>query len=178
MAFVGRTDVKDPGAGQQQWERLAARRERLYTDDAQFRDARPDEAVAEKVRAPGLRIAEAMATVMTGYANRPALGQRAREVVTDPATGTSTLRLLPRFETLSYGESRPTGTTTTNIRFGQLISSAYWVLPASTTPRSSWPVYISVRWWCRCRPARRPRSMHRFCPRRSPGFWPWASTIC
>ncbi len=34
MAFVGRSDVKDPGAQQDQWERLARRRERLYADDA------------------------------------------------------------------------------------------------------------------------------------------------
>ena len=104
MAFVGRTDVKDPGAQQHQWERLAQRRERLYAEDAQFRDARPDDAVAESVRRPGLRIAEAMATVMTGYADRPALGQRAREVVTDPASGRASLQLLPRFETVSYGD--------------------------------------------------------------------------
>ena len=104
MAFVGRTDVKDPGAQQDQWERLALRRERLYADDAQFRDTRPDEAVAEAVRRPGLRIAEAMATVMEGYAGRPALGQRAREVTTDAATGRSALSFLPRFETISYGE--------------------------------------------------------------------------
>ena len=102
MAFVGRTDVKDPGAQQHQWERLAQRRERLYAEDAQFRDARPDDSVAESVRRPGLRIAQAMATVMTGYADRPALGQRAREVVTDPDTGRASLRLLPRFDTITY----------------------------------------------------------------------------
>ena len=102
MAFVGRTDVKDPGAQQHQWERLAQRRERLYAEDPQFSDARPDDAVAESVRRPGLRIAEAMATVMTGYADRPALGQRARGVVIDPTTGRASLHLLPRFDTISY----------------------------------------------------------------------------
>jgi fatty acid CoA ligase FadD9 len=101
MAFVGRTDVKDPGAQQHQWERLAQRRERLYAEDPQIRDTRPDEAVAESVRRPGLRIAEAMATVMTGYSVRPALGQRARAVVVDPSTGRASLNLLPRFETIS-----------------------------------------------------------------------------
>src|SRR5215475_7036482 len=102
MAFVGRTDVKDPGAEQQQWERLAQRRERLYDTDEQFRVTRPDPAVAEEARRPGLRIAEVMATVMQGYAERPALGERAREVVTDPATGRSALRFLPRFDTVTY----------------------------------------------------------------------------
>jgi fatty acid CoA ligase FadD9 len=104
MAFVGRSDVKDPGAQQDQWERLARRRERLYTEDAQFRAATPDEHIAAAARQPGLRIAEVMATVLQGYADRPALGQRVREVVTDPATGRSTLNFLPHFETVSYAE--------------------------------------------------------------------------
>ena len=104
MAFVGRTDVRDPGAQQDQWERLARRRERLYLDDEQFRITKPDEQVAAAARAPGLRIAEVMATVLQGYSSRPALGQRAREIVTDPATGRSTLRFLPRFETVSYAD--------------------------------------------------------------------------
>ncbi len=104
MAFVGRTDVKDPGAQQDQWERLARRRGQLYIDDEQFRNTRPDDEVAAAARAPGLRIAEVMATVMRGYASRPALGHRAREVVTDPVSGRSTLRLLPRFETISYAD--------------------------------------------------------------------------
>jgi fatty acid CoA ligase FadD9 len=104
MPFVGRTDVKDPGAQQDQWERLAGRRERLYIDDEQFRRTRPDEEIAAAARAPGLRIAEVMATVLQGYADRPALGQRAREVITDPTTGRSTLRFLPRFETIPYAD--------------------------------------------------------------------------
>ena len=40
MAFVGRTDVKDPGAQQDQWERLTRRRERLYAEDEQFQRTR------------------------------------------------------------------------------------------------------------------------------------------
>lgn len=104
MAFVGRSDVKDPGAAQDQWERLTQRRERLYAQDAQFCASKPDEQIAAAARAPGLRIAEVMATVLQGYADRPALGQRVRDVVTDPVTGHSTLTFLPRFETVSYAE--------------------------------------------------------------------------
>jgi fatty acid CoA ligase FadD9 len=104
MAFVGRTDVKDPGAQQDQWERLTRRRERLYVEDDQFRITRPDDQIASAARAPGLRIAEVMATVFQGYTDRPALGQRVSEIVTDPETGRSTLRFLPRFETISYAE--------------------------------------------------------------------------
>ncbi|KKC04954.1 carboxylic acid reductase [Mycobacterium nebraskense] len=102
MPFVGRAGVQDPGAQQDQWERLARRREQLYAVDQQFRDTRPDDDVAAAARAPGLRIAEVMATVFQGYASRPALGQRAREIITDLTTGRSALHLLPRFETMSY----------------------------------------------------------------------------
>src|SRR5262249_49666453 len=42
--------------------------------------------------------------VLQGYASRPALGQRAREIVTDPATGRSTLCFLPRFDTITYAD--------------------------------------------------------------------------
>jgi fatty acid CoA ligase FadD9 len=104
VAFVGRVGVKDPGAQQDQWERVARRRERLYADDEQFRKTRPDDEIAAAARAPGLRIAEVMAMVLQGYAARPALGQRVREVVTDPATGRSSLHFLPRFETISYAD--------------------------------------------------------------------------
>jgi fatty acid CoA ligase FadD9 len=104
MAFVGRTDVKDPGAQQDQWERLTRRRERLYVEDDQFRITRPDDQIAAAARAPGLRIAEVMATVFQGYTDRPALGQRVSEIATDPGTGRSTLRFLPRFETISYAD--------------------------------------------------------------------------
>lgn len=104
MAFIGRTNVHDPGEQQDQWERLARRREQLYIDDEQFRNTKPDEQVAAAARAPGLRIAEVMATVLQGYSNRPALGQRAREIMTDAASGRSTLRFLPRFETASYAD--------------------------------------------------------------------------
>ncbi|MGA7053246.1 MAG: AMP-binding protein, partial [Mycobacterium sp.] len=70
----------------------------------QFQNTRPDEQVAAAARAPGLRIAEVMATVLQGYANRPALGRRASQVITDPATGRSALHLLSHFETVSYAD--------------------------------------------------------------------------
>jgi fatty acid CoA ligase FadD9 len=82
----------------------AARLERLLAEDPQFRDAFPLEAVTKAKRQPGLRIAQVVQIVMEGYADRPALGQRARELTTDPASGRRALRLLPRFETLTYRE--------------------------------------------------------------------------
>ena len=57
MPFIGRSDAKDPGTRQDQWERVARRRERLYAEDEQFRATKPDDQVAAAARAPGLRIA-------------------------------------------------------------------------------------------------------------------------
>ncbi|MEV0278077.1 thioester reductase domain-containing protein [Streptomyces sp. NPDC050610] len=68
----------------------------LYATDPQFRAAMPLDAVSEAVRRPGPPLAEIVATVMEGYADRPALGERATEPVTDPDTGRTTYRLLPR----------------------------------------------------------------------------------
>ncbi|MUM17155.1 carboxylic acid reductase [Mycobacterium sp. CBMA271] len=92
------TNVTDP-----QLERLSRRIETLRESDPQFRDTRPDPAVAQAVLRPGLHLSEAIATLMTGYAERPALGERARELVADD-DGRATLRLLPRFDTITYGE--------------------------------------------------------------------------
>ena len=82
----------------------AARLARLGAEDAQFRDSFPLESVSAAKNRPGLRLAQVVQIVMEGYADRPALGQRARELAVDPATGRKTLRLLPRFETITYRE--------------------------------------------------------------------------
>jgi fatty acid CoA ligase FadD9 len=83
-----------------------ARQERriadLYSDDEQFAAAKPDQAVSEAAGQPGLRLPEVVRTVMEGYADRPALGQRAVEYVTD--AGRTTAKLAPRFDTVSYGQ--------------------------------------------------------------------------
>ncbi|RCH64957.1 NAD-dependent epimerase/dehydratase family protein [Streptomyces sp. SDr-06] len=76
----------------------------LFATDVQFRDTAPLDAVTEAIRRPGLPLAALMATVMERYADRPALGERATEPVTDPKTGRTTRRLLQRFTTLTYGE--------------------------------------------------------------------------
>jgi fatty acid CoA ligase FadD9 len=67
-------------------------------------DARPDEAVSAAIARPGLRLPQLVQTVMDGYANWPALGQRAVQLVNDPDTGRTTAELLPRFETITYRE--------------------------------------------------------------------------
>jgi len=85
-------------------ERLARRIADLLATDAEFAATLPDETVAAAVDRPGIRLAEAVTTVLDGYADRPALGQRAVRVVTDPQTGRATTELLPHFETITYGE--------------------------------------------------------------------------
>ena len=85
-------------------EQLTRRIQVLYASDPQFAAARPDEAVSAAIERPGLRLPQLVQTVMDRYANRPALGQRAVQLVTDPDTGRTTAELLPRFEMLTYRE--------------------------------------------------------------------------
>ncbi|WP_432131871.1 carboxylic acid reductase [Streptomyces tendae] len=85
-------------------ERTALREAHLYATDQQFRDAAPLDAVSEVIRQPGLPLVDLVATIMEGYADRPALAERATEVVTDQATGRTSVRRLDRFDTLTYRE--------------------------------------------------------------------------
>ncbi|QXJ19914.1 thioester reductase domain-containing protein [Actinomadura graeca] len=99
----------DPGAavlsGPGTWEsRLERRVAAAYATDGQLRAAAPDPAVAARLRTPGLRQTEIIAAVLGGYADRPALGQRAVEATVDPVTGRRAPRLLPRFDTITYRE--------------------------------------------------------------------------
>ncbi|MCW1428623.1 carboxylic acid reductase [Novosphingobium sp. JCM 18896] len=85
-------------------QRKAQRLEQLWADDPQFAASKQLDSVKAAKRRPNVRLAEVVEAVMEGYADRPALGQRARELVNDPATGRATLRLLPRFDTITYRE--------------------------------------------------------------------------
>src|SRR5258707_815660 len=85
-------------------ERLARRVADLYATDAQFADARPIEALTAAIEQPGLRLPRIMSTVMAAYAERPAVGERAVNLATDPETGRTSLELLPWFETITYRE--------------------------------------------------------------------------
>jgi hypothetical protein len=71
------------------------RRERrtaeLYANDQQVRGAIPLEETAA-IRQQGTLPMRIVATVMEGYADRPALGERVKELATDPATGLTSLR--------------------------------------------------------------------------------------
>ncbi|AGP64855.1 fadD9 [Mycobacterium intracellulare subsp. yongonense 05-1390] len=83
---------------------LDRRIEELIANDPQFAAARPDPAITAATEAPGLRLPQIIRTVLDGYADRPALAQRVVEFVTDAKTGRTTAELLPRFETITYGE--------------------------------------------------------------------------
>ncbi|MFD4668724.1 carboxylic acid reductase [Lentzea sp. NPDC058450] len=64
----------------------------------------PDPAITRRIQEPGLALGTTVERLMTGYADRPAVAVREAEVVTDPATGRRTRRLLPGFVTRTYGE--------------------------------------------------------------------------
>ena len=84
--------------------RLARRVADLYATDTQFADARPIEALTAAIEQPGLRLPRIMTTVMWAYAERPAVGERAVNLTTDPDTGRTSVELLPSFETITYRE--------------------------------------------------------------------------
>ena len=75
---------------------------RLSADDEQIRAAIPKPEIVDAARRPGLRLPQVLETYAEGYADRPALGWRARTLTTDPTTGRTTSQLLPRFETMTY----------------------------------------------------------------------------
>lgn len=90
------------GGAQTEWAN--ARLDHLRAHDPQFIAAMPDPAIAAAKRAPGLRLPQVVQTIMEGYADRPAIGRRATELVTDPTSGRTRQRLLNHFETCTFGE--------------------------------------------------------------------------
>ena len=87
-----------------QGDRLTRRIADLYDTDPQFAAAAPSQTVSAAADNPDLRLPQVVQTIMAGYADRPALAQRAVDYVTDPATGRTTAELLPRFDTITYGQ--------------------------------------------------------------------------
>src|SRR4051812_7028891 len=85
-------------------QRLQSRISHLYATDQQFADARPNEAIAHAIESPELRLSQIVQTVIDGYADRPALGERSVQFVTDSSTGRTFAQQLPRFNTITYCE--------------------------------------------------------------------------
>ncbi|MBV8790104.1 MAG: thioester reductase domain-containing protein, partial [Mycobacterium sp.] len=92
--------ILDSPARRQVAERIG----RLRDTDEQFGNATPDISLQQAAREPSLRLPQILETFVEGYADRPALGWRARELTTDPATGRTVAKLLPRFDTITYRE--------------------------------------------------------------------------
>ncbi|QEM45153.1 carboxylic acid reductase [Mycolicibacterium grossiae] len=84
--------------------RLQDRFQRLTSGDAQLIAAAPDAEVTAALNAEDTVLADVIRTVMTRYADRPALGQRAVEFVTD-ADGRTVVEYQPRFDTITYGQT-------------------------------------------------------------------------
>jgi fatty acid CoA ligase FadD9 len=108
--------------------RLTRRIQDLNINDPQFAAARPDPCVTATLEQPGLRLAQIIQTVLEGYADRPALGQRMVEFVKDAQTGRTSLELLARFETITYGElndradAAARALTNDTVRFGDRVA--------------------------------------------------------
>src|ERR1700729_2671107 len=82
-------------------ERRAAE---LAANDPEFAAARPDAAVAAAIEAAGTRFPQVTKAVLEGYSDRPALAQRAYELVQDPQSGRTSAKLMPWFDKITYGE--------------------------------------------------------------------------
>lgn len=85
-------------------ERSLARHERLMAEDPQYRGAATPDAVAAAKKDRALRMPQIIEKVFETCADRPALGRRATQLVTDPKTGRRILQLLDEFETTTYRE--------------------------------------------------------------------------
>lgn len=83
-------------------EGIATRLKLLIETDPQVAAAIPDPAINTAKRLSGLGFAQIVAICMEGYADRPALAERAVELKVDPATGRTTREIQKHFETTSY----------------------------------------------------------------------------
>ena len=86
---------------QDRLQRTASRIADLNAADPEFAGAAPDLDVCAALTAPGVRLSDVVRILSEGYAERPALGQRAVEFVEDSA-GRTAAQLLPRFDTITY----------------------------------------------------------------------------
>jgi fatty acid CoA ligase FadD9 len=89
--------------GEDRTERLRQRMAELSRTDAQFAHASPDAGVSAAIEQPGMPLIAVVQAVMEGYAQRPALGQRATRIMTG-SDGRRYAELLPVFETITYGQ--------------------------------------------------------------------------
>ncbi|MEU9485637.1 carboxylic acid reductase [Streptomyces decoyicus] len=74
----------------------------LLTAEPELVERNPLPEVFEATAERGLRLSEIIKRTLAGYADRPALGERAKEFVS--VAGRTEMRLLPHFHTITYGE--------------------------------------------------------------------------
>ena len=86
-------------------ERMTARLEQLMASDEQLRAMKPLPEVNEAARAEGLTFAERVDTILSGYADREALGMRDYNIVSR-ADGRKEKEYLPAFATITYAQVR------------------------------------------------------------------------
>jgi fatty acid CoA ligase FadD9 len=87
-----------------QEDRQEQRAAALAANDPEFAAARPDQAVSAAIEAAAPHLPQVVKAVLEGYTARPALAQRAYELVNDPQTGRTSAKLLPWFDQVTYGE--------------------------------------------------------------------------
>lgn len=85
-------------------EKLARRVGDLLTNDPEFTAALSSPDVAKSVLQPDIGLAGVMRTVAEGYAERPALGQRATAIRESADGSGRVLEILPRFDMVTYGD--------------------------------------------------------------------------
>lgn len=76
----------------------------LVKTDPQLKLMMPKPSICEALKQPGLSLERVIETVLEGYAERPALGERDYEIVQDKTSGHYLRRYLPSFTTMTYGE--------------------------------------------------------------------------
>lgn len=84
--------------------RFAGKVLEMMKTDAQLQALMPKQEIFDALLDPKKSYWQIIDTALTGYAQRPSLGERAYKVAVDPETGRRQREYLPRFDTISYYE--------------------------------------------------------------------------
>lgn len=90
--------IQHAGAGKSRRQRIAE----LFRAEPELAGSMPLPGVFEEAAGHRPRLSQIVRRTLAAYADRPALGERARRYVA--VDGRVTVRLLPRFDTITYGE--------------------------------------------------------------------------
>ena len=85
-------------------KRYFLRMQELAKQDPQIKQLMPIESVRDAIFQPGLSYDRLIQTILDGYAEHPALGERNYAIGKDEATGQNLRKLLPSFSTITYAE--------------------------------------------------------------------------